>query len=247
MNASAGVAVLAGKTVLVTGGAKRIGRAICEDLSGAGCHVIVHHGFSKDAAQELVDTIQDHGRQAWRIHADLSDPGAAEGLVAEAAALAGRPIDLLVNNASAFPKQPWNTATYPDMDAMMRIHAWAPFALGRALAAQGGRAVVNLLDTRIVADDPMHAPYLLSKQALWHLTQDMARTFAPMRVNGVAPGPILPPTGGTMDDFEAARQATVLGSVGSAQGVAHAVRFLLENEYVTGDTVFVDGGRHLQD
>ncbi len=239
---------LAGKTALVTGGAKRIGQAICESLADAGCHVVVHYGSSKSEAAATAQDLRDRGVDSWTVRADLLDTDAAEGLVAAASAAAGRPIDLLVNNASAFPKQPWKTATYADVDHMMRIHAWAPFATARALAGQGGKAVVNLLDTRMAADDPDHAPYLLSKQALWHLTQDMARTFAPMRVNGVAPGPILTPTDGSGDaGMQAAIDATVLGRMGTPQEIAHAVRFLLEADYVTGDVVFVDGGRHLRD
>ncbi len=239
---------LAGQTALVTGGAKRIGRAICQALADAGCDVVVHYGTSEAEADKTVEDLRGRGVKAWAVRANLLETDEAEGLVGTASAAAGRPITLLVNNASAFPQQPWKTATYGDVDHMMRIHAWAPFAAMRALAAQGGQAVVNLLDTRITADDPIHAPYLLSKQALWHLTKDAARTFAPMRVNGVAPGPILTPTDGSGDtDMQAAIDATVLGRMGTPQEIAHAVRFLLEADYVTGDVVFVDGGRHLHD
>ncbi len=239
---------LAGQTVLVTGGAKRIGRAICEALAEAGCHVVVHYGTSQDEAEATAADLRTRGVEAWTVRANLLETGEAEGLVQAASDVAGRTIDLLVNNASAFPQQPWSTATYGDVDHMMRIHAWAPFAATRALSAGGGSAVVNLLDTRIVADDPTHGPYLLSKQALWHLTQDMARQFAPLRVNGVAPGPILTPTDGSGDaSMQAAIDATVLGRMGKPEEIAHAVRFLLEAEYVTGDVVFVDGGRHLRD
>ncbi len=239
---------LAGQTALVTGGAKRIGRAICETLADAGCPVIVHYGTSEAEAEATANDLRDRGVEAWTVRANLLEIKEAESLVGAAAEAAGRPIDLLVNNASAFPQQKWATATYGDVDHMMRIHAWAPFAATRALAAQGGKAVVNLLDTRITADDPAHGPYLLSKQALWHMTQDMARQFAPVRVNGVAPGPILTPTDGSGDaSMQAAIEATVLGRMGTPHEIAHAVRFLLEADYVTGDVVFVDGGRHLRD
>ncbi len=244
----AGVADLSSKKALVTGGAKRIGRAICKELAEAGCHVVVHYSTSEADARELAEALdRRHAIDTGLVQCDLHDVEATEQLIDAASDAIGGPIDLLVNNASSFPPQRWENATYADLDAMMRIHAWAPFALGRALHAQGGMAVVNLTDTRVVADDPAHGPYLLSKQALANLTQEMARRFAPMRVNAVAPGPILPPTGGTDQDFEAARNATVLGRTGSAQGIAHAVRFLLQNEFITGDTVFVDGGRHLRD
>lgn len=231
---------LDGRTALVTGGAKRIGAAITRTLADAGCRVAVHANTALADAAALAKTVG-----GVVVQADLSDPAAAEAVVGEAAASLGAPVDFVVNNASAFPAVGLEAATYGDLDAMMRLHAWAPLATARALARTGGSAVVNLLDTRITSHDPLHFPYLLSKQALWHLTASLARELAPLRVNAVAPGPILPATSGDAG-MEAAIKATVLGREGRPDEVAHAVRFVLEAEYVTGQTVFVDGGRHLR-
>lgn len=234
-------------TVLVTGGAKRIGAAIAMELAQAGLDVIVHHNASEEAAEATASAIQAMGRDAWTLHADLTNTDAAESLIANAAAAAGRPIDFVVNNASSFPRIPLPAMTYHDMDTMMRLHAYAPLAIARS--AKDARAVVNLLDTRIIGHDPEHFPYLMSKQVLGNLTRTLAKELAPVRVNGVAPGPILPPTDGDAEPDAALQRgidATVLRRAGTPAEVAHAVRFLLEAEYVTGSVLFVDGGRHLR-
>lgn len=229
-------------TALVTGGAKRIGAAISAALAEAGCRVAVHAHTSMEEAQALADRI---GGVA--VQADLSDPEQADGFVAAAAKALGAPVRYLVNNASAFPRTRLEAARYDDLDAMMRLHAWAPLALTRALPDQGGEAVVNLLDTRVVSHDPEHLPYHLSKQALTALTRTLAREMAPLRVNGVAPGPILESTDGSDGSrHQAAIDATLLGRAGTPEEVADAVRFLLTAEYITGDVLFVDGGRHLK-
>ncbi len=232
--------------VLVTGGAKRVGAAVCRELAAAGATVVVHAHGSVAEAEALADALG-----GAVVTGDLSDPDAVAGLLDAASEAAGAPVRYVVNNASAFPRQRLAQTTYDDLDAMMRLHAWAPLALARDLARAGddtaGRAVVNLLDTRVTSHDPDHFPYHVSKQALWNLTRTLARELAPVRINGVAPGPILPPTDGSGDtELQAAVDATVLGRMGRPEEVAHAVRFLLEAQYVTGDVVFVDGGRHLR-
>ncbi len=240
MNALAG-------TALVTGGAKRIGAAIVMELASAGHDVVIHFQTSQEEAEATADLARAMGRQAWTLQADLSNPAEAEGLVDAAQGLAG-PVHFVVNNASAFPMKSLESTTYDDVDAMMRIHAYAPLAITRA-AAGTAAAVVNVLDTRMTSHDPEHFPYLMSKQALHSLTRTLAKELAPLRVNGVAPGPILPPTDGDASPDEALERgikATVLGRAGTPEEVAKAVRFMLEATYTTGSIVFVDGGRHLQ-
>lgn len=231
-------------TVLVTGAAKRIGAAIALDLAEQGLDVVVHHNTSAEAAAATASAIEALGRTAWTVGADLGSPDAAESLIQRAEAEAGRPVDYVVNNASAFPRIALPSMTYHDVDTMMRLHAYAPLAIARA--AKHAKAIVNLLDTRITSHDPHHFPYLMSKQMMAELTRSLAKELAPVRVNGVAPGPILPSTDGSDEGLEPAVAATVLGRAGLPTEIAHAVRFMLEAEYVTGNVVFVDGGRHLR-
>ena len=260
-------AALEGQTVLVTGGANRIGRAVATALADAGCRVVVHARSSMEEAQALATEL---GGVA--LSADLGDPEQAEGLVAASRDALGARIDHVVNNASHFARRTLADARYEDLDAMMRLHAWAPLAIARAAASQGASSVINLLDTRVTSRDPQHMPYLLSKQALAQLTRTLAWELAPTRVNGIAPGPILPPNEGDGDppkgdagtaadgppkgdperrdidaSLQAAIDATRLGRLGAPEEIAHAVRFLLEADYVTGEIIHVDGGRHLRD
>lgn len=242
---------LEGRTALVTGGAKRIGRAISLALASSGADVVVHYGSSRAEADATAAGCRDAGVQAWTVEADLADPEQAGRLYADAQGIAGSAPDLLVNNASAFPERRFTEAAAPDLDAMMHLHAWAPWTLMRNLAAalHGGRdgAVVNLLDTRIASQDPLHLPYWVSKQALGHLTRAAALELAPaVRVNAVAPGPILPPPGKDEAHMQRAKEAVPMARLGTPEEVADAVRFLLEADYVTGHTLFVDGGRHLR-
>lgn len=228
------------KTVLVTGGAKRIGRAICQHLADLGATVVVHANTSMSDARALAKELGGHA-----VQADLGDPAQAEALLSEAQDAAGS-IDHVVHNASTFQRATVADATAADLDAMMHLHAWAPWAIDRQAAALGATSVVHVLDTRITAQDPHHVAYLLSKQALAHLTRTLAVALAPMRVNGVAPGPILEPNDGSGGSLDAAVDATVLGRPGSPEEVAAAVAFMLDAPYTTGDVLFVDGGRHLR-
>lgn len=227
---------------LVTGGAKRIGAAICRHLAKEGARVVIHANTSGREAGELADELG-----GCALQADLLDPDSLGALMDQASNAAGEPIRYLVNNASQFQRTTWDAVGYTDWDRMMRLHAWAPLELTRQLADAGGRAVVNVLDTRVAGHDPQHVAYHASKQSLYHLTRSLARHWAPLRVNGVAPGPILAATDGTGNEsMEASVEATVLKRQGSPQDVAEAVGYLLGAEYVTGDVVFVDGGRHVR-
>jgi NAD(P)-dependent dehydrogenase (short-subunit alcohol dehydrogenase family) len=241
---------LRGRTALVTGAARRLGRAIAEDLAAAGAHVAVHHHTSTDDAEAVVAGIRARGGTAERFAADLGDPAAIAPLVAAVVARLG-PVDVLVNNASVFYRTPIDTVGEDEWDAVMTVNLKAPYllslALGRAMRARGAGKIVNLAD--IAVDRPHHGylPYNVSKAGIVALTRSLARELAPaVQVNCVAPGPVLEAIDGTPETTAAVLRRTPLGRLGSATDVAAAVRFLLEgSDFVTGTTVVVDGGRAL--
>lgn len=239
---------VSGKAALVTGGARRLGRATAEALGQAGASIVVHYDRSRGAAEELVGNLRRAGAHAWCLRADLRSEAELEGLVGRAASLAG-PLSILVNNASAFPRATLETVTRSDLLSSIELDAWAPFELARrfAGAAPEGAHVINMLDTRIVSHyDWEHFAYCAAKHLLALFTELMAIRLAPrIAVNGVAPGLILPPAGSGPDYLEARRSELPLQRVGNASFVTDAILFLVRSEFITGQTIFVDGGRHL--
>ncbi len=248
---------LRGKRALVTGGAVRLGRAICEELAAAGCNVAVHYQRSEAEALELADRLGKAGVTAVPVRGPLSGEAEAESVLADAWARLGA-VDLLVNSAAVFHKDSLLAATEEKLLAELRTNCLGPFFLLRALArrvlarpaaegAAGPEAkVVNLLDRRIAGNPAGCLPYLLSKQALAALTRSAAVELAPrLTVNAVAPGAILPPPGTTEERVREAAGVVPLGRAGTPADVARAVRFLLEADTITGQIIFVDGGQHL--
>jgi NAD(P)-dependent dehydrogenase (short-subunit alcohol dehydrogenase family) len=242
---------LEGKTALVTGGGRRLGKAISLALGGAGAAVIVHYNRSAAEAAEVCGALEGMGGRARSLQADLSNPDALEGLVAEAWGGSGA-VDLLVNNASIFPAGRLYDMTFDGVMTNMAVNAWAPFSLTRALwlraeGAERRAAVVNLLDSRLVGGDPLHAAYFVSKSALAQLTTASALEFAPvMRVNAVAPGPILAPEDKTEEYLRQQLDRLPLRRWGGTDAIADAVLYLAAADFVTGQTIFVDGGQHLR-
>jgi len=238
---------LAGRTALVTGAAKRLGRATALALAREGADVVVHYGRSGAEAEAAAEEIRRLGRRAWTVRADLSDPAQAAGLVAGACEQAG-PLDILVNSASIFPDGRLTDVSAEELALNVQVNAMAPLALGRAFAAQGRRGdIVNFLDARITDYDRDHAAYHLSKRMLADLTRMMALEFAPaVTVNAVAPGLILPPAGEDESYLDRLASTNPLGRHGDAEDVTRAVLFLLASDFVTGQVIFVDGGRHMR-
>jgi hypothetical protein len=238
---------LRGKTALITGAAKRIGRATALALAAQGANVVVHYRASADEASALCRELEALGVGAWSVAADLRQPDQCETLIERAQVVAGVNLDILVNSASTFSADDIATVTFESIADAMRVNAWAPFALGRAFARQASEGrIVNLLDTRIAGYDWKHVSYILSKHALAVLTRMMAVEFAPhVAVNAVAPGLILPPPGQDDADLDALKDTVPLRRHGDAVEVAEVIAFLASSRFITGVIIYVDGGRHL--
>jgi pteridine reductase len=238
---------LAGRTALVTGAAKRLGRAIALALAQQGVNVVVHYHQSERAARDLCEEIERVGASAWPLQGDLFDIQETQQLVEQAISQAG-PLDILVNNASIFDKETlWETSER-SLGRNLQIHTVAPLVLARAFARQGQPGhVVNLLDTRVTTYDREHASYHISKRALLTLTRMLALELAPrIAVNAIAPGLILPPAGLDEGYLQKLTHTNPLERHGDPADVAEAVLFLLRSRFVTGQILYVDGGYHMK-
>jgi len=240
---------LSGKIALVTGGAVRVGRAITLALAGEGMRVVVHYNSSSADADRLVDEIRAGGGDAMSIGADLSRGGEVERLAREAVEAFGG-IDVLVNNASVFPPQRLEETDEALWDHTLAVNLKAPFLLIRHLAPALRRrrgCVVNLCDLAGLQPWAAYAAHCVSKAGLVHLTRVAARSLAPeVRVNGIAPGAVLPPESMGHDELDALAKTTPLKRLGSPDDVTRAVLYLLHADYVTGEILVVDGGRMLR-
>ena len=232
---------------LVTGGGRRIGRAICLELARAGFDVVIHYRNSGQEAEAVAGEVRALGRRAATVAADLSVEAGAKRLIPDAVAAIG-PLAVLVNNASVFEDDRVGSLSRATWDAHMETNLRAPIVLAEAFAAQApeGSAIVNLLDQRVLKPDPRFISYALSRNGLWWATRTLAQALAPhIRVNGVGPGPTLPSTHQSEAEFEAEAAATPLARPGSPEAVASAVRWLVDAGLVTGQMIAVDGGQHL--
>ena len=234
-------------TALVTGAGKRIGRAVALSLAGAGSNVVVHAHHSQYDAEATAEEIRRMGCRSWVLAADLSDPLQAERLLIRSIRKAGA-LDFLINSASTFEQSLLGEFTLEDLMKEMQVNAFAPLVLARAFVKQKRPgAIVNFLDTRVTTYEKNHVAYELSKRSLLSLTKMMALEFAPLvRVNAVAPGPILPPPGKGPAYMKRVAAANPLNRVGGVGEVTDAVLFLLRNRFVTGQVLYVDGGYHLK-
>ena len=237
------------KTALVTGGARRIGRAIVEDLAANGFAVAIHAHRSSGEADALKRSIIERGGRAAVVEADLSEAGAVAGLVGKAAGLLG-PIGLLVNNASAFEPDTVADFDWETWDRHFALHLKAPVMLARQLAASLGDdqegLVVNVIDERVLRLNPRYFSYTLSKAALWTATQTMAQAFGPkVRVNAIGPGPTLANVRQRPEDFQAQLDGLILGRGPDLSEFGATVRYLWQARSVTGQLIAIDGGQHL--
>lgn len=235
-----------GRVVLITGSAQRIGRELALHLAHRGWRVAVHYRRSAAAAAQVVAQIRAGGGEAQAFAADLADETACQTLVPQVQRALGR-IDALVNNASLFEHDTVADFGFAAMERHWRANTAAPIVLTRALHAAGGRVAVNVLDQKLWNPNPDHLSYTLSKAALETATRLLAQALAPrLRVCGVAPGLTL--LSGDMNEAEmaVAQRMTPLARSSTPADVARAVHYLLEAEAVTGTTLLVDGGQHLQ-
>ncbi len=247
------------RAALVTGGGRRLGRAIALDLAARGTDVAIHYHASRDAAEATAAEARAFGVRAAALGADLLDRAATAGLVPAAAAALGRPLDVLVNNASIFEPDTIATATWASWDRHIGSNLRAPFELIQAFAAQAPRAgrdaegepaaaacAINMIDQRVRKLTPAFATYTIAKMGLWALTRTAAQALAPdVRVNAIGPGPTLRGARQSIGHFAAQRAATVLGRGANPEEICAAVRFLLDAPGVTGQLICVDGGQHL--
>jgi len=237
-----------GKIALVTGAGRRVGRALALALGDAGCRVAVHYGQSEQDANETAMLIQSMGSEAITFKADLEDPKQLASLAESVRDQLG-PIEILINNASIFDKISLAEISVDDWDRHLAINLRAPFLLAQAMQAQLGDSpgkIISLNDWRTAR--PTRFAYGVSKTALSGLTRTLALSMAPnVQANEISLGAILPPS-----DIPADRPRDEIkmdlgpaARMGSLNEVADAMMMLVQNDFITGDTINVDGGRHV--
>lgn len=240
---------LHGETAIVTGAARRIGRAISTALGEAGANVVIHdHQSLQGECENLCDEIDRFGVKTWIVTADFEDPSDSATVIERALKAAGN-LDMLVNSAAIFVADTLKDADFKNLMSHMQINAWAPLILSREFArlVMKGK-IINLLDTRISGYDWRHVSYILSKHVLHILTKMTALEFAPgITVNGLAPGLILPPSGKDMSYLNNLAETVPLKRHGGPEDIVDAVLFLLKSDFITGQVINIDGGRHLME
>jgi NAD(P)-dependent dehydrogenase (short-subunit alcohol dehydrogenase family) len=237
------------KAILITGAAKRLGRAIALNLAEAGWNIGLHyHGSAVDAERTAAE-IRAKGGACESFAADFRKESETESLVGRVREKMG-PLTGLINSASLFEKDEWQTASRQSWDAHLETNLRAPFVLAqnfaRQLPANAKGAIVNIIDQRVLKPTPQFLSYSLSKAGLFWLTTTLAQGMGPnIRVNAVAPGPTLKNARQSEQDFARQREATIMKQGAEPADICAAVRYLLEAEAVTGQMIAVDGGQHL--
>jgi pteridine reductase len=226
-----------------------VGRAIALTLGARGMRVIVHYNGSREGADETARLIRSNGGDASVEQADLGAPGSPEQLVDRVLAEYGS-LAALVSSAAVMIRTPVGEVTVDDWDAMFALNVRAPFFLAQraapALAASRG-SIVNIADLAAFESWPAYVPHGMTKAAVVQMTRALAKALAPgVRVNAVAPGVVLLPDGWSAEGAEHLRSTTPLARLGTPEDVAQAVVYLLEAQYVTGEVIRVDGGRHIR-
>lgn len=235
-----------GRSALVTGAGHRVGRAIAVALAARGMRVAVHYNASAERARETLGQIERAGGEGSVFNADLTGAEAATDLVSAVTSTFGA-LDVLVNSAAVMVRTPFGAITADQWDGIMQLNLRAPFLLAQAAAPylrQTRGVIVNVADLAAFETWPGYLPHGISKSGVVHMTRSLARVLAPeVRVAGIAPGTVLLPDTWGEDAAEHLRQTTPLGRSGSPDDVTKTVLFILDSDYLTGETIIVDGGR----
>jgi pteridine reductase len=240
---------LDGRVALVTGAGTRVGRVIALALGKAGMRVGVHYAGSQKGARQTADEIIALGSDARTLPGDLTDPATGPRLVEHTAKVFGS-LDVLVNSAAVMLRTPVGEVLVEDWDAMFALNLRAPFFLcqsaARVMGEKGG-VIVNIADLAAFETWRSYVPHAITKAGIVQMTRGLAHALAPkIRVNAIAPGPVLLPDGWTQEQADKLIAGTPLRRLGSPDDVAQAVLYLLGADYVTGETIIVDGGRHVR-
>lgn len=237
------------KVALITGAGRRIGRSIALDLARNGWHVAVHFNTSQEAALDTASQITRAGGTAITVCGDLRDVDAIGDIVANANSALG-PVSCLVNNASLFEADRLDTLTPQSWNDHFDINLRAPVFLSQHMVAQLPPAasgnIVHIIDQRVLRQTPEFFSYTAAKSALWAATRTMAQALAPrVRVNAIGPGPTLPSSRQTQDDFEQQSLSLPLARSTAPDEICDAIRFILASPSMTGQMLALDGGQHL--
>jgi pteridine reductase len=240
---------LDGRVALVTGAGTRVGRVIALALGKAGMRVGVHYAGSQKGARQTAEEIIALGSDARTLPGDLTDPATGPRLVEHTAKVFGS-LDVLVNSAAVMLRTPVGEVLVEDWDAMFALNLRAPFFLcqsaARVMGEKGG-VIVNIADLAAFETWRSYVPHAITKAGIIQMTRGLAHALAPkIRVNAIAPGPVMLPDGWTQEQADKLIASTPLGRLGSPDDVAQAVLYLLGADYVTGETIIVDGGRHVR-
>lgn len=237
------------RVALVTGAGQRVGAAIALALGARGMHVAVHYRASAEGARGVVQAIERAGGGATTFAADLTDASVPDRLIRDVVSTCGG-VDLLVNSAAMMERTPIGEVSSEQWDTMFALNLRAPFLLSQAAApalAQRHGSIVNIADLAAFESWTAYVPHSITKAGVVQMTRGLARALAPhVRVNAVAPGAVLLPDGWSDDSAARLAATTPLGRLGTPEDVAHAVLYLADAEFVTGETLIVDGGRHIR-
>lgn len=240
---------LRGRRALVTGAGHRVGQAIAVALGGRGMRVAVHYNSHADGARDTVRAVESAGGRGELFGADLTEPESSHRLIDDVVGKFGG-LDVLVNSAAVMIRTPFGEITPEQWDGIMALNLRAPFFLAQAAAPHlrhSHGVVVNIADLAAFETWPGYLPHGLSKAGVVYMTRALARVLAPeVRVAGIAPGTVLLPDNWADADEERLRRTTPLQRSGTPGDVTATVLFILDSDYLTGETIIVDGGRHVR-